>query len=756
MKETDTMSDFQFFMPLSKIDEDKRIVYGYASTPTKDSDGEIVTLDAIKDALPGYMEYANVREMHALKAVGVTEEANIDDKGLFISAKIIDDDAWKKCREGVYKGFSIGGKKLSKTGNKITEIEMSEISVVDRPSNPDARFELAKSAKTIETVENAAGYLIKAKKFRSTESKALSKMAKIVENLAKAGPPAAHDGFSLPAKTVAEAKPDPKDAKNDGAETNKSDAASRCEAHGEVGCEKCAAQKAEGKAADAPYGDVEYADNGLQADGEKRYPIDTEEHIRAAWNYINKPKNAAKYGDKTSSVKAKIVAAWKKKIDENGPPSAKKDKKDKKAMKKVLGIASGSFLSLSKRLSSDEPVLPLELELKKSMAAAGQLSYTFDSIRSAQRSLMQEAKREGGDMKDKALALELGGVAQKLSAIISQKALHEGQEALDFSDADDQYISSLFGKDFDMSKALSNVSSTTGDPLTDAVAALMKRAAQPTRAQRMAMADDQVKKSRKACKAAREAVEEAHKMHKSAYLSKAAKSSKKPSDDDGDEFDHAGAMEKLQKAYAEIDKARTMAKAASNQIEKAMASRSGQKGQEVSDADGEFYSVPNGIRALSPSDMATASPGGNERGSEPPLYPTDGSVYAGKSAGNGNDLMKYAKDGKISAEVAGLLMEKMKAEGELQALRNLPMSSAGGRRPYSFDLNKAFGGPVNGSDSASLNKALFHEVNPADLSSDNEQVRTKASATVAGNLLLSGQFGKSIFDPNFNGAVISR
>jgi HK97 family phage prohead protease len=59
-----------------------------------------------------------------------------------------------------------------------------------------------------------------------------------------------------------------------------------------------------------PYGDVTYADpkNG-------KYPIDTEEHCRAALAYISMPKNAAKYpmnGVTLSEVKGRIVAACKK------------------------------------------------------------------------------------------------------------------------------------------------------------------------------------------------------------------------------------------------------------------------------------------------------------------------------------------------------------------------------------------------------------------------------------------------------------
>jgi hypothetical protein len=61
-----------------------------------------------------------------------------------------------------------------------------------------------------------------------------------------------------------------------------------------------------------PYGDVKYADPGYR-DGTKRYPIDTPEHIRAAWSYINMPKNAKFYkADQLEQIKGRIRAAAKK------------------------------------------------------------------------------------------------------------------------------------------------------------------------------------------------------------------------------------------------------------------------------------------------------------------------------------------------------------------------------------------------------------------------------------------------------------
>jgi hypothetical protein len=71
---------------------------------------------------------------------------------------------------------------------------------------------------------------------------------------------------------------------------------------------------------------IDYADPGFQADGKKRYPLDSEEHIRAAWSYIHQKNNGAPYTEaQLDHVKAKIVAAWKAEIDPKGPPAARED-----------------------------------------------------------------------------------------------------------------------------------------------------------------------------------------------------------------------------------------------------------------------------------------------------------------------------------------------------------------------------------------------------------------------------------------------
>ena len=56
------------------------------------------------------------------------------------------------------------------------------------------------------------------------------------------------------------------------------------------------------------YGDVEFADQVNH-----KYPIDSAEHVRAAWSYINHPDNAKKYPrDDVELIKSRIKIAAEK------------------------------------------------------------------------------------------------------------------------------------------------------------------------------------------------------------------------------------------------------------------------------------------------------------------------------------------------------------------------------------------------------------------------------------------------------------
>lgn len=132
-----------------KQDDGTLMVYGYASAEVVDSDGEVVTADAMKAARDGYMAFANVREMHdPKKAAGVAVEYEVQDDGrTWFGAHVVDPVAVLKCETGVYKGFSIGAKvpKGGRDGKVIKSIELREVSLVDRPANPEAVFTLVKA-----------------------------------------------------------------------------------------------------------------------------------------------------------------------------------------------------------------------------------------------------------------------------------------------------------------------------------------------------------------------------------------------------------------------------------------------------------------------------------------------------------------------------------------------------------------------------------------------------------------------------------
>ena len=124
-------------------------VYGVASTGARDDAGEIVLPAAMRAALPDYARYPALREMHQPTAAGRTLEASVDEEGATrIVAHVVDPVAIAKVRSRTYSGFSIGGRVLARDpgdSTVITKIRLSEISLVDRPANPEAVIDLWKA-----------------------------------------------------------------------------------------------------------------------------------------------------------------------------------------------------------------------------------------------------------------------------------------------------------------------------------------------------------------------------------------------------------------------------------------------------------------------------------------------------------------------------------------------------------------------------------------------------------------------------------
>lgn len=147
-------------MPLTKINEDKRIVSGFASLDNEDSQDDVVTADASVKAFTRFR--GNIREMHQPIAVGkmvnFREESFYDKKsdktynGVYVDVYVSKgaQDTWEKVLDGTLTGFSIGGnvleadsefdKSVGRSVRKITDYELIELSLVDNPANQMANI----------------------------------------------------------------------------------------------------------------------------------------------------------------------------------------------------------------------------------------------------------------------------------------------------------------------------------------------------------------------------------------------------------------------------------------------------------------------------------------------------------------------------------------------------------------------------------------------------------------------------------------
>jgi hypothetical protein len=148
------MAGFRIFGAIEKVeaqDDGTLLVSGIASTPTKDSQGDILPAETMKAAIPDYMRFGAVREMHQPIAAGTAMSLVVDEEGITrMEALVVDPVTIKKVQTGVLKGFSIGGG-IPKDGGRdaknkriIRKLHLTEISLVDRPANPEAVITLAK------------------------------------------------------------------------------------------------------------------------------------------------------------------------------------------------------------------------------------------------------------------------------------------------------------------------------------------------------------------------------------------------------------------------------------------------------------------------------------------------------------------------------------------------------------------------------------------------------------------------------------
>jgi len=128
------------------------MVYGKATDDSLDIDQQICDPIWLDSAMPEWFKTGgNIREQHSNIAAGVAKEYEKKADGHYIHALVVDPVSVKKVDNGVLKGFSIGIKsprvvRDTKAANgRIIDGQIVEVSLVDRPANPNCQLVLAKS-----------------------------------------------------------------------------------------------------------------------------------------------------------------------------------------------------------------------------------------------------------------------------------------------------------------------------------------------------------------------------------------------------------------------------------------------------------------------------------------------------------------------------------------------------------------------------------------------------------------------------------
>jgi hypothetical protein len=142
-------------MPFNKVDQERRIVSGFATLDNVDRQADIVTAEASMKAFSKFR--GNIREMHQPLSVGkmvaFKEDKYFDPEtkkfysGVYVSAYVSKgaQNTWEKVLDGTLSGFSIGGRmnkwddaideNLNKPIRIIKEYDLVELSLVDSPAN---------------------------------------------------------------------------------------------------------------------------------------------------------------------------------------------------------------------------------------------------------------------------------------------------------------------------------------------------------------------------------------------------------------------------------------------------------------------------------------------------------------------------------------------------------------------------------------------------------------------------------------------
>jgi HK97 family phage prohead protease len=163
------------FADFTILKSDNLHIAGYASIEMVDKQNDLITLNALGDAVKKFMNvprYRNVMSNHSNVQVGeVVKEhrdssgkiwkTEVDDVGFFVVIKLRDDiekakEVSRSIRNGGLRSFSIGGQAIHKKKkthedlgdyNEISKLELHEVTICEKGINAEAKFDILKQEK---------------------------------------------------------------------------------------------------------------------------------------------------------------------------------------------------------------------------------------------------------------------------------------------------------------------------------------------------------------------------------------------------------------------------------------------------------------------------------------------------------------------------------------------------------------------------------------------------------------------------------
>jgi hypothetical protein len=202
-------------MPFSKVDQERRIVSGFATLDNVDRQKDIVTSDASMKAFENFR--GNIREMHQPLAVGkmvaFKEDKYFDPEskkfysGVYVSAYVSKgaQDTWEKVLDGTLSGFSIGGRmkqwddaydeKMDTSIRIIKDYDLVELSLVDTPANQFANILSVEKVDGVDMVKGEIADTVIENVFWDKESGIVILSENEVEKSPTSGAPMQNIGF---------------------------------------------------------------------------------------------------------------------------------------------------------------------------------------------------------------------------------------------------------------------------------------------------------------------------------------------------------------------------------------------------------------------------------------------------------------------------------------------------------------------------------------------------------------------------------